>query len=46
MTAVVPRLPAAKQRTEAGVKVTKGLVYLLKLRHIHFPAPSAQAFPD
>ena len=39
MAAVVPRLPAAKQRREVGVKILKGPVHLLESRHIHFPAP-------
>ena len=46
MTAVLPRLPPAKQRREVGVKLLKVLVYLLKCRPIHFPASPAQAFPN
>ena len=30
MTAVVPRLPPAKQRTEVSVKILKGSVHLLE----------------
>ena len=30
MTAVVPRLPAAEQRTEVSVKILKGPVHLLE----------------
>ena len=37
MTAVVPSLPAAKQRREVSVKILKVLVYLLESRRIHFP---------
>ena len=43
MTAMVPRLPAAKQRSEVSVKIPKGPVHLLESRRIHFPASPAQA---
>ena len=46
MTAVVPGLPAAKQRTEASVKILKDPVHLLENRSIHLPAPPAQAFSN
>ena len=36
MAAVVPRFPAAKQRSEVSVKVLKGPVHLLENRSIHF----------
>ena len=45
MTAVVPRFPAAKQRSEVSVKILKGPVHLLESRRIHFPASLSQAFP-
>ena len=45
MAAVVPRFPAAKQRSEVSVKILKGPVHLLENRSIHFPASLAQAFP-
>ena len=44
MAAVLPRFPAAKQRTEVSVKILKGPVHLLENRRIHFPASLAQAF--
>ena len=44
MTAVVPRLPAAKPRSEVSVKILKGPVHLLESRRIHFPTSLAQAF--
>ena len=44
MTAVVPRLPPAKQRSEVSVKILKGPVHLLESRRIHFPASLTQAF--
>ena len=44
MTAVLPRFPAAKQRSEVSVKILKGPVHLLENRSIHFPASLAQAF--
>ena len=44
MTTVIPRLPAAKQRSEVSVKILKGPVHLLESRRIHFPASLAQAF--
>ena len=46
MAAVVPRLPAAKQRSEVGVKILKSPVNLLENRSIHFPASPVQAFPN
>ena len=46
MTAVVSRLPAAKQGTEVSVKIPKRLVHLLKSRRIHFPAPLPKLSPD
>ena len=46
MTAVLPRLPAAKQRSEVSVKIPKGPVHLLESRYIHFPVSPAQAFPN
>ena len=46
MTAVVPRLPAAKQWSEASVKILKDPVHLLENRSIHLPAPPGQAFPN
>ena len=46
MAAVVPRLPAAKQRSEVSVKILKGPVHLLESRRIHFPASPAQVFPS
>ena len=45
MTAVIPGLPAPKQRSEVSVKILKGLVHLLKSRRIHFPASLAQTLP-
>ena len=44
MAAVVPGLPAPKQRSEVSVKILKGPVHLLKSRRIHFPTSLAQAF--
>ena len=46
MAAVVPRFPAAKQRSEVSVKILKGPVHLLENRSIHFPASLAQAFSN
>ena len=46
MAAVVPRLPATKQRSEVSVKNLKGLVHLLESRRIHFLASPAQALPN
>ncbi len=51
MAAVVPRFPAAKQRSEVSVKILKGPVHwrgtaMLESRRIHFPASLAQAFPN
>ena len=46
MAAVVPRFPAAKQRSEVSVKILKGPVHLLENRSIHFPASLAQALPQ
>ena len=46
MTAALPRLPAAKQPSEIGVKLLKFLIYLLESRRIHFPASPDQAFPN
>ena len=46
MAAVLPRFPAAKQRSEVSVKILKGPVHLLENRSIHFPASPAQAFPN
>ena len=46
MAAVVPRLPAAEQRSEVSVKILKCPVHLLKYRRIHLPAPPAQAFSN
>ena len=46
MTAVLPRFPAAKQRSEVSVKILKGPVHLLENRSIHCPASLAQAFPN
>ena len=37
MTAVVPRLPAAKQRREVIVKIPKGPVHLFESCRIHIP---------
>ena len=45
MTAVLPRLPAAKQRRKVSVKLLKVLVYLLESCRIHFPTSPPQAFP-
>ena len=45
MTAVVPRLPAPKQRSEVSEKILKGRVRLLENRRIHFHTSLAQAFP-
>ena len=45
MTAVVPRLPAAKQRTEVSMRMLKSLVHLLESRGIHFPAPLPKPSP-
>ena len=44
MAAVVPGLPATKQRSEVSVKILKGPVHLLESRRIHFPTSLAQAF--
>ena len=44
MAAVVPGLPAPKQRSEVSVKILKGPVHLLKSHRIHFPTSLAQAF--
>ena len=44
MAAVVPGLPAPKQRSEVSVKILKGAVHLLKSHRIHFPTSLAQAF--
>ena len=46
MTAVVPRLPAAKQRSEVSVKIPKGPVHLLESRSIHFPPHLSKPFPN
>ena len=46
MTAVLPRFPAAKQRSEVSVKTPKGPVHLLENRSIHCSASLAQAFPN
>ena len=46
MAAVVPGLPAAKQRSEVSVKILKGPVHLLESRRIHFPTSLAQALLD
>ena len=46
MAAVVPRFPAAKQRSEVSVKILKGPVHLLESCRIHFPTSLAQAFPN
>ena len=46
MTAVVPRLPAAKQPSEVSMKILEGPVHLLESRRIHFPASPAQVFPS
>ena len=46
MAAVVPRLPAAKQRSKVSVKILKIPVNLLENRSINFPASPAQAFPN
>ena len=46
MTAVVPGLPPAKQRSEVSMKILKSPVHLLESRRIHFPASPTQAFPN
>ena len=43
--AVVPRLPAAKQRTEISVRMLKSPVHPLENRSIHFPAPLPKPSP-
>ena len=43
MAAVVPGLPATKQRSEVSVKILKGPVHPLESRRIHFPTSLAQA---
>ena len=43
--AVLPRLQAAKQGTEASVEILESLVHLLEVRRIHLPASPAQPFP-
>ena len=45
MTAAVPRLLAAKQRTEVSVRMLKSPVHLLESRGIHFPAPLPKPSP-
>ena len=45
MAAVVPGLPATKQRSEDSVKILKGPVHLLESRRIHYPTSLAQALP-
>ena len=44
MTTVIPRLPAAKQRSEVSVKILKDPVHLLKSRRIHHPYPPPEVF--
>ena len=44
MTAVLPRLPAAKQRRKVSEKLLKVLVYLLESCRIHFPTSPAKTF--
>ena len=46
MTAVLSRLPPAKQRSEVSVKILKSPVHLLESRSIHFPASPVQTFPN
>ena len=41
MTAVLPRLPAAKQRREVSVKIPKCPVHLLESCRIHIPTSPA-----
>ena len=42
MAAVVPRFPAAKQRSEVSVKILKGLVHLLENRRRTVPGVGEQ----
>ena len=50
MAAVVPRFPAAKQRSEVSVKILKGPVHLSKtaastsLPHLPKPSPTTPSF--
>ena len=46
MAAVIPRFPAAKQRSEVSMKILKSPVNLLESRRVHFLASPAQAFPN
>ena len=41
MTAVLPRLPAAKQRSEVSVEIPKGPVHLFESCRIHIPTSPA-----
>ena len=46
MAAVVPRLPAAKQRSEVSVKILKSPVNLLESLCVPLPCPTCPSLPQ